>query len=219
MSWEKKIKNLFPNSYNKLEKYVALIHKYNKVMNLTGFEGDILWAEGIYESIKYIENLNIKDNSTWADIGSGAGFPCIPYLIVNPKVKLTIIEPLQKRVKFLRIVKEKLNLNFEIINDRTEQVINKTFNFITARAVSSLKNLILSTYHLGNENTLFSFIKGPKYLLEIEESYNAIKLLKLQLSIQKLEINKKNLNIITYKHGAKLLATMPWSWSKVLNFK
>ncbi len=219
MSWEKKIKELFPNSFNKLEMYVSLINEYNKVMNLTGFEGDILWEEGIYESIKYIEYLNMSDNSSWADIGSGAGFPCIPYLIVNPQVKLTIIEPLQKRIKFLEIVREKLNLNFEIINARTEQVTDRKFNFITARAVSSLKNLILSTYHLGNENTLFSFIKGSKYLLEIDESNNAIKFLNLQLSIQKLEINKKDLNIINYRQGVKPLTTMPWNWSKVLNFK
>lgn len=219
MSWEIKIKQLYPNSYNKLKEYVNLINEYNKVMNLTGFENDTLWEEGIFESIAYIQKLNIKDNGSWADIGSGAGFPCIPYLITHPNVKLTIIEPLQKRVKFLEIVQEKLNLNFEIINSRIEQVTNMNFDYISARAVSSLKNLILSTYHLGNKNTLFSFIKGSKYLTEIQQANSAIKLFNLQIAIQKLEINNKNLNIVSYKQGNKPTSSMPWSWTKILKFK
>ena len=108
--------------FSNLEKYVTLIEKYNKVMNLTGFSKDRLWEEGIYESLVSLETAfgkNVKGKLL--DIGAGAGFPSIPYLINNPNLELTIFEPQKKRLNFLEIVKDTLNLNVRLVNTRVEE--------------------------------------------------------------------------------------------------
>ena len=76
----------------------------------------------------YVQSLelnnfrNYNNNQHLLDIGAGAGFPSLPfYLFQEEKMKLTICEPLLKRVKFLNLVKKELNLqNLTIINKRLE---------------------------------------------------------------------------------------------------
>ncbi|MCU9938621.1 class I SAM-dependent methyltransferase [Mycoplasmopsis felis] len=85
-------------NYEKLEKYVELIEEKNKVMNLTGFSGDKLWGDGILESLNFMKTImNDQNHIKFLDIGSGVGFPSLPYFIANPNFELDIFEPLQKK--------------------------------------------------------------------------------------------------------------------------
>lgn len=73
--------------------------------------------------------LNLKP---MCDIGSGAGFPGIPVKIAFPHVHMTLVEPLQKRCRFLNEVKTQLNLdNLDILNVRAEDLAKENVNVST----------------------------------------------------------------------------------------
>lgn len=209
----------YPERYEFLEKYVNLIEEYNAKMNLTGFNGDTLWKDGIYESIKYLECVQPREDQRWLDIGSGVGFPCLPYLILHPELKLTIIEPSSKRVNFLEIVAQELKLKLNIIQDRAENCRKfYKFDVVTSRAVSSLRNLLLSTYHLAKTNGKYFYIKGPNYQAEIDEASEIIQELKLKikpLPIEKIE-SKKSFVLSFFKRYDHPKG-WPWNWSKIIS--
>ncbi|UUD36854.1 16S rRNA (guanine(527)-N(7))-methyltransferase RsmG [Mycoplasmopsis equigenitalium] len=218
-TFEEQIAINYPKAYPKLKKYTELIEEHNLSMNLTGFTSDILWKDGIYESIKFLEKIDIQKDDDWVDIGSGAGFPCVPFLICHPELKLTILEPMLKRVKFLKEVAKTLELNIKVHSLRAEEFVHKdSFNIITARAVTSLKNLILSTYHLGKNDARFCFVKGQNVNKEITEAKKAIDFLKLKISQKQLSETEKNLNIICYQKTLKTPNDFPWMWSKILKY-
>ncbi|WP_036436858.1 16S rRNA (guanine(527)-N(7))-methyltransferase RsmG [Mycoplasma elephantis] len=219
VNFEKLVENNYPNYFLKLKKYVSLIEKYNLTMNLTGFEKDILWKDVIYESIKFLEKLKINNNDNWVDVGSGAGFPCIPFLICNSNLKLTILEPMLKRVNFLKIIAKELDLNIEVFPFRAENFKSKhIFSVITARAVTSLKNLILSTYHLGTNNALFGFIKGKNIQLEIGEAKKVVEQLNLDLKIINMCDTLKDLKIVSYNKKNKTPTNFPLTWNNILKY-
>ena len=93
---------------DQFEKYMQLLLEWNQKMNLTAITiEEEIWEKHFYDSIVPFENLSHK---TLCDVGSGAGFPGIPLKIVFPDMELTIVEPLQKRCRFLETVKEALDL-------------------------------------------------------------------------------------------------------------
>ncbi|WP_033161417.1 16S rRNA (guanine(527)-N(7))-methyltransferase RsmG [[Mycoplasma] collis] len=224
-SFKEKVKNLVNNSqvFEKLEHYVFLIEQENQKINLTGFSGDTLWKEGIYESLIFMNSnsfsMNEKEKLEFLDIGAGAGFPSLPFLIWKNNFNLTIYEPIQKRVNFLNLVKKEINLNFKVKKIRAENSKqHEYFDFITARAVSSLKNLIEISHFLGKENCLFSFLKGPKIHEEIEQSKDIFKKLKIEkFSLFKIEskFEKTNYNFNFIKE-AKTPLEYPRKWEKIV---
>lgn len=168
------------NQFNKLTKYVELIEKENKIHNLTGFTGESLWEEGIYDSIFplwFFLKDQIKDNKNLLliDIGSGVGFPSVPFSIVTD-IQVLAIDSRKKRCEFLELVKNELNLsNLEIIFKKSQNVLNIKGDFITARAVGSLENLLKISIHLLKDKGQLIFFKGPKAQTEIYNVNTTIK--------------------------------------------
>ena len=81
--------------------YFKLIDKYNKVMDLTAVSGeDEMYDRHFYNSLSIAFNDNFNGLHL-CDVGAGAGFPSIPLKIAFPDMKLTIIDPLAKRMDFL----------------------------------------------------------------------------------------------------------------------
>lgn len=158
----------------KLEKYVDLIEKWNKKINLTGFSGDQIWKDGILESIFYMESILINSksleikNKNWVDIGSGAGFPVIIFAVMYPEINFHIIESNLKRIKFLNIVCKELNLKIKIHHERVEEYNDAKFDIISARAVAELMKLTEYFKKLSKKTTKGFFIKGPKVFEEIK---------------------------------------------------
>lgn len=181
----------------KLKLYQRMIEEKNEVINLTGFRGERLWEEGILESIESLSGFNIRGKLL--DIGPGAGFPSIPFLIENEDLELIIIEPLQKRIKFLKDVKDKLNLNIEFINKRAEETSGVKADFITARAVAPLFKLIEISFDLGKIGSEFLFIKGPNIENEIRDAKKIINMLNIDYDIVHKKIGNKSVNIFRYK--------------------
>ncbi|MCP4336918.1 MAG: 16S rRNA (guanine(527)-N(7))-methyltransferase RsmG [Mycoplasma sp.] len=204
------------NIFTKLEKYVFLIEEKNKVINLTGFTGDKLWEQGIYESIILLEMSFNNNEGNILDIGAGAGFPSVPYLIAHPEKKLTIYEPIGKRVDFLNEVSKKLDLDIDVQKIRVEDSKEyEKFDFICARAVVEFKILLEISHHIAKIGADFAFIKGKKAKKEIHEARFQIKNFNVNPKIKKSIINQKENNIIFYKKENKTPKNFPRKWSVI----
>lgn len=173
------------------EKYLFLLQEYNKVMNLTGItEEEEVYEKHFYDSLLFSFNENME-NLSLIDVGSGAGFPGVPLAITYPLLRVTLLEPLTKRCKFLEVVKNELGLNnVVIINQRAEDYSKQNvekFDIATARAVSKLNILLEISSQMIKVNGYFIALKGKIALEEIEQAKNALKILNF-----KIEKNKED---------------------------
>lgn len=160
--------------------YKNLIQEVNKVLNLTGIDDDEgIFLKHFYDSL-LISPL-IKENSSIADIGSGAGFPGIVLAIARPDVTVTCIEPTTKRTNFLEGVVQECGLkNTIVLNGRAEDVIGElreSFDVATARAVAYLDILSELCLPFVKVGGVFLAMKGTKGIEEYEDSLKAIKIL------------------------------------------
>ena len=171
--------------------YFKLIDKYNKVMDLTAVSGeDEMYDRHFYNSLSIAFNNNFNGLHL-CDVGAGAGFPSIPLKIAFPDMKLTIIDPLNKRMEFLKMVIKELGLeNVEILVARAEDV-SKTrkekYDIVTARAVARLNILTELVSQLVKVNGRFIAMKGQKGEEELVEAKNALSTCNFKL-IEKINL-------------------------------
>lgn len=163
-------------------KYYEMLVETNKVMNLTAItEPEDVAVKHMVDSLLAFDKSFV--NKTLADVGTGAGFPGIPLKIYCPSLKVTLIDSLGKRLKFLENVIEELGLeNISCEHARAEDAgknkkFREKFDFVTARAVARLS--VLSEYCLPLVKTggMFIALKGSKYAEEIVEGEQALKIL------------------------------------------
>lgn len=216
--------NADSRNFEKLNLYYRLIEEENQKYNLTGFYDEKLYKFGIIENILIFQEIELRffnlDNLNILDIGAGAGFPSLPYFIFSSeKFHLTIYEAQKKRCDFLNLVIKTLNLkNIEILNIRAEDSKQfEKFDFITARAVSELKNLIEISHKLGKINSLFCFLKSKNYLSEIENANWIIS--KLKLTINPIQIQKHfeiDNVLVTFSKTKKTPNDIPRQWKTII---
>ena len=198
---------------NQLNIYYELLIEYNKVMNLTGItEKEQVYLKHFYDSLTISKILNLKEEESLCDIGTGAGFPGIVLKIFYPNLKVTLVDSLNKRINFLNEVIKELNLeNIEAIHARMEEYarinINK-FDVVTARAVAQMHFLLEVAIPMLKINKYFIAMKGN---LENEKDYSYAldKLNSTQINIKefKLPIEESNrtlIKIIKNKTTSKL---------------
>lgn len=163
------------------ERYMELLIEWNQKMNLTAIvEEEEIWEKHFWDSIEPFDNLS---NLSLCDVGSGAGFPGVPLKIVYPSMSLTILEPLQKRCRFLETVKEELGLeDVSIHSVRAEDYAKEhreIFDIVSARAVARLSILMELCAPLVKVDGQFIALKGKQGHEELEEAKNALSLLGL----------------------------------------
>lgn len=185
--------------------YALLLQEWNKKMNLTAIDD----LDGIYEKHfldSILPSLHVLIQGSLCDVGAGAGFPGIPLKIVFPDLSLTIVEPLGKRVTFLKEVVRVLELEgVTIYNVRSEdhaQEFRETYDIVTARAVANLNMLSELCIPLVKENGYFLAMKGDKGMIEMENAAGAVKLLGCELEKvdeQQLVDGSKRINLLYRK--------------------
>lgn len=155
----------------KYEKFIELILKYNKIHKLTGAKTkkEVLWH--IKDSLLPFEpNENIKKV---LDVGSGAGFPGIILAIEYPQIEFFLIEPLQKRVAFLYLVKSTYSLkNVKIIPKRVEDIEPFEVDMITSRAVTKVEDLLKLSKNFLHEGIEILLYKGQNVYKEVKNIAN-----------------------------------------------
>lgn len=158
------------------ETYYDYLINQNEIMNLTAItDKEEVYLKHFFDSL-WLTKVGSFDNAKLLDVGSGAGFPSLPLKIINPSIKVTIVDALQKRIDFLNRLSEKLSINDnKLIHGRIEEFIMKNyFDFVTARAVARLNiltELCLPFVKVGGK---FIAMKSINYEEELHEANNAI---------------------------------------------
>ena len=164
--------------------YYELLVEWNQKINLTALTSpEDVAVKHIIDSLSCFKQELFKPGTTLIDVGTGAGFPGLPLKIYYPELKLTLLDSLNKRVKFLQLVVDKLNLNgVEVIHARSEEAARQKkyrekFDLASARAVARLP--ILAEYCLPFVKVGGTFIalKGRQYEEEMTEADKAVKVL------------------------------------------
>ncbi len=116
-----------------------------------------------------------------ADVGSGAGLPGIPLAIARPDVEWVLIEPMERRVSWLREQVSTLGLdNVEVVRGRAEEwTEGAVLDAVTARAVTALRSLLPLTAPLVRDGGELVLIKGASAPTEIEAAQKQIRSLRL----------------------------------------
>lgn len=138
--------NLTDEILGKLKIYNDFLLEYNKHTNLTAIkQKEEVYLKHFYDSLTLTKIIKL-DKQTLLDVGTGAGFPGLVLAIVYPNLKVTLIDSNNKKIKFLNICIEKLNIkNVKIINSRAEDYVRtmrEHYDIVTSRAVAELKILL-----------------------------------------------------------------------------
>jgi len=188
----------FQGSSDQIQAYADLLAGPGIERGLIGpKEGERIWQRHIANCIP-ITTL-IPNGVRVADIGSGAGLPGIVIALARPDLKLTLIEPLSRRVDFLNEVIKELGLSIEVIRARSE-VVKKQFEIVTARAVAPLERLISISWHMIPRGGSLLAIKGESAQEELDKSK-----LKKGSTAQLHQINLPNLpvaRVVEVRKGA-----------------
>lgn len=162
--------------------YMNLLLEWNEKMNLTAItEPNEVILKHFIDSLtisKYIE-----DDPTVIDMGTGAGFPGIPLKIVREDINITLVDSLNKRIKFLDEVIDKLDLqNIETVHARAEEFgrgvkYREKFDYATSRALANLSILAEYLIPLVKIKGKVISMKGSTVDEEIENSRKAINVL------------------------------------------
>jgi 16S rRNA (guanine527-N7)-methyltransferase len=155
----------FKGREDQIQRYAELLKGAGIERGLIGpKEGDRIWERHIANCIPITTIL--PDNVRLVDIGSGAGLPGIVIALARPDLKVSLVEPLQRRVDFLNEVVAELGIPVEVIRGRAERV-KKQFEIVTARAVAPLEKLINISWHMIPKGGSLMAMKGESAAEEI----------------------------------------------------
>lgn len=165
-------------------KYYELLISWNKVMNLTAItEYEEVVEKHFIDSLMAVNIINLEYIDSVIDVGTGAGFPGIPLKIVYPNLKVTLLDSLNKRIKFLNEVIEQLKIkDIETIHGRAEDFAKRKeyreqYDLCISRAVANLTTL--SEYCLPYVKVGGTFLsyKSGEIEQEMKDSKNAVMIL------------------------------------------
>lgn len=165
--------------------YFERLVEWNEKINLTAItEKEEVYLKHFYDSITVAFSHSLSDKAYHlCDVGSGAGFPSIPLKILFPNLKVTIVDSLNKRIKFLELLVEELELeDVSLYHDRAESFgqntqFRESYDFVTARAVARLNVLAELCLPLVKESGYFLAMKAMRADEEVTEAKKAISLL------------------------------------------
>ena len=130
----------------KFEAFYQLLQKGNEICNLTTIvDREQAFIKHFLDSI--LPEKYFNEGANCIEIGSGAGFPSIPLMLYREDLKFTLVESIQKKVNFLKLAVEKLQLNGIVLQNRAEILAQngeyrEKFDIVTARAVAKMVTLV-----------------------------------------------------------------------------
>ncbi|SNV04043.1 Ribosomal RNA small subunit methyltransferase G [Megamonas hypermegale] len=181
--------NLTEDQISAFNKYYELLYEWNKKINLTAItEPKDVAIKHMVDSLSCFKADLFKENTSLIDVGTGAGFPGLPLKIFYPSLKLTLLDSLNKRVKFLQLVVDELGLkDVEVIHARSEEAARnkkyrEKFDLATARAVARLPIICEYCLPFVKDGGTFIALKGRQYEEEAAQAQKAIKVLGGEIS-------------------------------------
>ena len=174
------------------EEYIKIFLEQNSKLNLISKNDEkFLWEKHIFDSLslsKFFEKYSIvPENKTLLDFGTGGGFPSVPLAIKYPKLQVTALDSIRKKINAVTEIKNQLGLtNLTTICERVEN-INTKFDIVTSRAVAAMEKLIPYAIPRLKNNGYFITYKSIKAQEELEKADNILK-----------KYKAKVIDIITY---------------------
>ena len=164
--------------------YYELLIEWNSFMNLTAItEFEEVCLKHFVDSVSLCKAIDCSEAKTVIDIGTGAGFPGIPLKIMYPNLKVTLLDSLGKRIKFLNEVIQKLGLTeIEAFHGRAEDFIKEkgkreSYDLCVSRAVANLSTLSEYCLPYVKKDGFFVSYKSEKIVEESKAAEHAIQIL------------------------------------------
>ncbi|MDE6092410.1 MAG: 16S rRNA (guanine(527)-N(7))-methyltransferase RsmG [Ruminococcus sp.] len=190
--------------YNKLDIYAEFLVEYNKNVNLTAItEPEEILYKHFIDSILLAKYADIPENASLIDVGTGAGFPSVPLKLFRPDLNITLLDSLNKRITFLQMLCEKLEIKAEFIHERAEAAgkmpeLREKFDVSCARAVANMSVLSEMCLPFVKVNGIFTAMKGPNE--NISNGNNAVQILGGKIEdICEYDISGEGRKIVTVK--------------------
>jgi len=163
------ISRYFPEREAQIRAYAQFLLTAGIERGLIGpREGERIWERHIFNCLPVTQLL--PQGASLFDIGSGAGLPGIVIALARPDLQVTLIEPLERRVEFLKEATE--GLGVEVIRGRAQDV-KKSADYVTARAVAPLEKLKKMSWHMVKTGGALLAMKGESAATEMEGVKNA----------------------------------------------
>ena len=199
-------KNMGFEINSNFSKYQEVFLEENRKLNLISKNDEkVLYEKHIYDSLAIKLADLLTDGQSLLDIGCGGGFPCVPIAIEYPRVNVTGIDSIRKKINAVNNIKETLNIeNLSTICDRVENINDKKFDIITSRAVADLSKIAEYAFPLLKKDGYFVAYKSKKALSEIEDAkkilakFNAKIINVIDYTLPLDEVYERNLIIIGY---------------------
>ena len=193
--------------------------KQNEVMNLTGITDDKGVANlHLLDSLTVLSSADLS-GKTLIDVGCGAGFPGVPLAIACPDARITLLDSLGKRMKWLEEVLPQLGIQAECVTARAEEAVatrRESYDFATSRAVARLNILLELTAPYVKVGGAVLAMKGAAAREELAECGNAIKKLGLKLeAVKEFPIDGTNHAVIVLRKVAPTPKQFPRRFAKI----
>ena len=160
----------FPERQDEIQAFAHFLTTAGIERGLIGpREGERIWDRHIFNCLPVTQLL--PEGTTLFDIGSGAGLPGIVIALARPDIQVTLIEPLERRVEFLK--EATVGLNIEVIRGRAQDV-KKSTHYVTARAVAPLEKLKKMSWHMVKTGGALLAMKGESAAAEMVGVKNAV---------------------------------------------
>jgi 16S rRNA (guanine527-N7)-methyltransferase len=169
---------------DKFELLKTLLIEWNEKINLTAITDlDEVDIKHFIDSATCLATGYIKDGDEVIDVGTGAGFPGVPVKILNDSLKVTLLDSLNKRIKYLEDVVNKLELNnMKLVHSRAEdggsnKLYREKYDIALSRAVATMSVLCEYCLPFVRVGGYFICQKGPSYKEELDNAAKAIQIL------------------------------------------
>ena len=165
------------------DKYACLLTEWNEKFNLTAIKNpDDIVIKHFADSLSILKYCNFPEKSKLIDVGTGAGFPGLPLIIMKRGISVTFLDSTGKKLRFIEEVLNELSLQGETVTGRAEEYgkdenYREKYDFATARAVSELKTISELCIPFLKKDGLFIAMKGSGASEEIENSAKATEIL------------------------------------------
>ena len=197
----------------------AAMVKQNEVMNLTGITDDRGVARAhLLDSLTVMSTAELA-GKTLIDVGCGAGFPGVPLAIAAGCKKVTLLDSLGKRMKWLESILPQLGIDAECITARAEEAVatrRESYDYATSRAVARLNILLELTAPYVKVGGAVLAMKGTAAREELAECGNALKKLGLKLEeVREFPIDGTNHVVIVLRKVAPTPKQYPRRFAKI----